>query len=305
MSPKFAFLDGEFVEWEKATVHITCHAFLYGTAVFGGIRGYWNEDAKQIYILRLPDHYARMHDSARIMLIDIKHSPEELIEITRELIRKNGFQSDVYVRPVAFKNVNPRVVGIDVTGVSDSFCMFALPFGAYVDLEKGLRICTSSWLRIDDNMIPARGKVNGAYVNSALAKSEATMNGFDECIMLTKNGFVAEGSAMNIMIVRNGTIITSPLYDDILEGIVRRSILQIASDLGIPTEVRSIQRTELYVCDEAFFCGTGAQVAPIAEIDHRKIKNSTHPISTKIQKAFFDIVRGRNDAYKHWLTPVY
>lgn len=305
MTPKYAFLDGEFVEWDKATVHITCHAFNYGTAIFGGIRGYWNEEEKQIYIFRLPDHYSRMHDSARIMLIDLTYDVNRLIEITRELVRKNEYHCDVYVRPVAFKNASPKWIGVGLTDVSNSFSMFSIPFGAYVDIEKGLRVCTSSWLRIDDNMMPARGKVTGAYVNSALAKAEATMDGYDDCIMLTKNGFVAEGSAMNLCIIRNGTLITSPVYEDILEGIVRKSILQIASDMSIKTEVRSIQRTELYICDEAFFCGTGAQVAPIVEIDHRKIKDPSHPISSKIQKTFFDIVRGKNKEYKHWLTAVY
>jgi len=305
MTPKYAFLEGEFVLWENAKIHITAHALHYGTAVFGGIRGYWNEEEKQMYIFRLGDHYARLYDSAKILLINLKYDIDKLIDITCELVRKNEFRQDVYIRPLAFKNVNPKIIGIDIYGVSDAFCMFALPFGAYVDIERGLRVCTSSWKRIDDNMITARAKVSGSYVNPALAKAEATMNGFDDCIMLSKNGFVAEGSAMNLCILRNGTLITSPVYEDILEGVVRKSILEIAQNLGIRTEVRSIQRTELYVCEEAFFCGTGAQVAPIAEIDHRKIKDQQHPITTLIQKTFFDIVRGKNEKYKHWLTPVY
>ncbi|MFQ6089665.1 MAG: branched-chain amino acid transaminase [Candidatus Methanofastidiosia archaeon] len=303
--PRYAFLDDEFVKWENAKVHISTHALHYGTAVFAGLRGYWNKKEKQIYIFRVEDHFKRFHHSCKIMLIELKYSIDELKETTRELVVKNRFQKDIYIRPLAFKKKGPKVIGMDITTVSDSLLMFALGFGEYLPLGGGLRVCTSTWKRIDDLSIPARAKISGSYVNSTLAKAEATLNGFDDAIFLTREGYVSEGSAMNLFIVRDGELITTPVYADILEGITRKSIIELARDLGYKVKIRPIQRSELYIMDEAFFCGTGVQIAPIASVDHRKIESEEMPISRHIQKEFFKIVRGENSSYKKWLFPAY
>ncbi len=303
--PKFCFLEDKFVPWEDAKVPVSTHALHYGTAVFAGLRGYWNGKQNQLYVFRPRDHFERLHDSVRFLLIDLKFSVDELINITKELIKKNEFKCDVYIRPLAFKATGPKIVGMDITKIPSSFLMFALEFGEYLPLGGGLSVCTSTWRRIPDVGIPARGKISGAYVNSCLAKAEATLSGFGDAIFLTEDGHVSEGSAMNLFIVRKGTLITPPVYDDILEGIVRRSLLQVAADLGIPTEVRPIQRSELYVSDELFFCGTGVQLAPIAKVDNRPIKDATMPVTKKMQEEFFAIVRGEREKYKHWLIPIY
>lgn len=303
--PKFCFLEDTFVKWEDAKVPVSTHALHYGTAVFAGLRGYWNEDQDQLYVFRIKDHFERLHNSVRIIFIDLKYSVNELIGIAKELLRKNEFKCDVYIRPLAFKSVGPKVVGMDITEIPSSFLMFALGFGEYLPLAGGLHVCTSTWRRIPDVVIPARGKISGTYVNSCLAKSEAVFSGFNDAIFLTEDGYVSEGSAMNMFIVREGVLITTPVYADILEGITRRSLLQVAEDLGIPTEVRQIQRSELYISDEIFFCGTGVQLAPITKVDHREVKNPDLPITKKMQEEFFAIVRGKREKYKDWLTPIY
>jgi branched-chain amino acid aminotransferase len=303
--PKYCFLKDSFVKWEDATVPVSTHALHYGTAVFAGLRGYWNKDEKQLYVFRIRDHFERLHNSVRIILVDIPYSVDELVGITKELLRKNKFQCDVYIRPLAFKSVGPKVVGMDITEIPSSFLMFALGFGEYLPLSGGLHVCTSSWRRIPDTVIPARGKISGTYVNSCLAKAEAVLSGFNDAIFLTQDGYVSEGSAMNLFIVRDNTLITTPVYADILEGITRRTLLKVAADMGIPAEVRPIQRSELYVCDEAFFCGTGVQFAPIAKVDHRDVKHVDMPLTKKMQEEFFAIVRGKREEYKDWLTPVY
>ncbi len=303
--PKFAFLEDKFVKWKDANVPVSTHALHYGTATFAGLRGYWNEDQNQLYVFRIRDHFERLHNSVRIIFIDLKYSVDELIDITKELLRKNEFKCDVYIRPLAFKSVGPKIVGMDITEIPSSFLMFALGFGEYLPLGGGLHVCTSTWRRIPDVVMPARGKISGTYVNSCLVKSEAVLSGFDDGIFLTEEGYVSEGSAMNMFIVRDGVLITTPVYADILEGITRRTLLQVAEDLGIPTEVRQIQRSELYVSDEIFFCGTGVQLAPIAKVDHREIRNPDLPITKKMQEEFFALVRGKREKYKHWLTPIY
>lgn len=303
--PQYCFLKDTFVEWEDAKVPVSTHALHYGTAVFAGLRGYWNKDNEQLYVFRIRDHFKRLHNSVRIILIDLTYSVDELVDITKELLRKNKFKCDVYIRPLAFKSIGPKVVGMDITEIPSSFLMFALGFGEYLPLSGGLHVCTSSWRRIPDTTIPARGKISGTYVNSCLAKAEAVYSGFNDAIFLTQDGYVSEGSAMNLFMVRDSTLITTPVYADILEGITRKTLLKVAADLGIPTEVRPIQRSELYVCDEAFFCGTGVQLAPIAKVDHREVKNPDMPLTKKMQEEFFAIVRGKRDKYKDWLTPIY
>jgi branched-chain amino acid aminotransferase len=302
---KYAFFEGKFVPIEEAKVSIMTHALNYGTGCFEGIRAYWNEEEQQLYVFRMPEHYARLHNSCHILLIDLPYTVEQLGDLTVELLRREGFKEDTYIRPLAYKS--QEGIGVRLKGVSDALSLFALPFGRYIEKEEGAQVCVSSWRRIYDTSLPARAKCTGAYVNSALCKSEAEMNGFDEAIVLTRGGDVSEGSAENFFMVRNGVLVTPPVTADILEGITRETIMHLArEELHVPVRERSIDRTELYVCEEAFFCGTGVQVAAIASIDNRTVgAGRIGPLTKKLRDMYFDIVRGKVDKYKHWCTPVY
>jgi len=300
----WAFFNGEFVPLRDAKVSVLTHAFNYGTGVFEGIRAYWNAERQQLYGLHLLQHYRRLHQSCRVMRLDLPYSPERLVEITVELLRRCGYREDAYVRPLVYKS--SELIGVRLHDLESAFTVFAVPFGTYIDIDRGISCGVSSWRRIDDNAIPARSKITGSYVNAALAKTEAQEAGFDEAIVLTNDGHVSEGSAENLFMVRNGTLITPPVTDNILEGIVRQSLIGIAGDLGIPLEVRSIDRTELYIADELFLCGTGAQLSPVTSVDHRKVGTGVAgPITQRLSRLYFDAVRGNGDHYKEWLTPVY
>ncbi len=302
---KHAFFDGKFVRIEDAKVSVMAHGLNYGTGCFEGIRAYWNEEEEQLLLFRLAEHYQRLHNSAAILLIDLPYTVQQLCDATVELLRREGFREDTYVRPLAFKS--QEGIGVRLKGVKDSLAIFATPFGKYIEKEEGAKVCVSSWRRIYDTSVPARAKCTGAYVNSALCKSEAEMNGFDEAIVLTRGGSVSEGSAENFFMVRNGVLITPGVTSDILEGITRQTILQLARDeLHIPTKERTVDRTELYVCDEAFLCGTGVQIASIASIDHRVIGDGhIGSITRRLRDLYFDIVRGKVPKYRHWCTSVY
>jgi branched-chain amino acid aminotransferase len=301
----WAFFRGEFVPLRDANVNVMTHGFNYGTAVFEGVRAYWNTDEEQLFALELPAHYRRIKASARLLMMEIRQSPEDLAEITVELLRRDGLREDVYVRPIIYKS--SETIGVRLHNLDADITIFGVPFGQYIDTDGGIRAQVSSWRRTDDNAIPARGKITGAYVNGALAKSEAQLNGFDEAIVLTSDGHVSEGSAENLFIVKDGVLITPPVTDNILEGITRRRLMEIARDeFGIETVERSIDRTELYVADEVFLCGTGAQISPVIEIDRRQVGSGRPgPISRDLSRTYFDAVRGRLPAYRGWLTPVY
>jgi branched-chain amino acid aminotransferase len=300
----WAFFHGEFVPLADAKISVMTHAFNYGTAVFEGIRGYWNPEQQQLYGLDLLPHYERIHRSARLLQLELRHTPQELVEITIELLRRDGFHEDAYIRPIAYKS--SESIGVRLHNLESDLTIFAVPFGKYIDTEVGIRAQVSTWRRTDDNAIPARSKITGSYVNGAFAKSEAQMNGYDEALMLTQDGHVSEGSAENLFLVREGILITPPVSDNILEGITRRHVITVAGDLGIPVSERSIDRTELYMADEVFLCGTGAQLAPVVEVDRRPIgTGKVGPITRRLHQLYFDAVRGRSDAYRDWLTPVY
>lgn len=298
------FFEGKFVPLAEAKVSVMTHAFNYGTGVFEGIRGYYNREEHEMYLFRLPEHYRRMRHNCRLLKIEMSNSVDDLCAITTELMRLNGFQTDVYVRPLAYKNA--QQIGTKLSPGAD-FTLFAVRMGDYIDTTRALNVCVSSWRRIEDNAIPARGKICGSYVNSALAATEARDNGFDEAVVLNENGQVAEGAAMNLFIIRDGKLVSPPVYSNILEGITRSTVSQVAfEEFGIETEYRPIDRSELYVADEAFFCGTGAQVASIGSIDRRLIGDGeVGPITSQIQSFYNDIVRGRIPRYKQWLTPCY
>ena len=302
---QFAFFKGQIVPIEDAKISIMTHAFNYGTGCFEGIRAYWNEDEKQLFIFQLIEHYERFLRSSRILLMNLPFTAERLAEITVELVRKEGYHEDTYIRPLAFKS--DEIIGVRLHNLHDEVGVFATPFGRYLESEEGARVGVSSWRRIDDNSVPARAKITGAYINSALAKTEAVLNGFDEAIVLTNDGHVSEGSAENLFIVRDRVLITPPVTENILEGITRKVIIELArKELGLEVMERSIDRTELYVAEEVFFCGTGVQVAAVAQIDHRTIgTGQIGPIVKALRDLYFQVVRGQVSKYRAWCTPVY
>ena len=300
----WAFLDGKFVPIRDAKISVMTHAFNYGTGVFEGIRAYWNAEEEQLYGLHLHEHFSRLLRSGKIMRISIPHTADELVATAVELLRKCGYREDAYVRPVAYKST--PVIGVRLHNLDDGLTIFAVPFGNYIEVDKGIACHVSSWRRVDDNAIPARAKITGSYVNAALAKSEAEEAGFAEAIVLTQDGHVSEGSAANLFLVRDGKLLTAPATDNILEGIVRSSVMRIATDLGVEVEIRSIDRTELYICDEMFMCGTGVQISPVTSVDRREVgTGEIGPITKRISKIYFDAVRGKDARYKDWLTPIY
>ena len=304
-----AYFNDEFIPLKDASINIMTHAFQYGTGIFEGIRGYWNEDEKQMYIFRMKEHYERLTQNSKLLMLEPSKTIDELCEITVELMKKNKPDCDMYIRPNVYKAgiiVGPSLINKNGTNpTAISIC--TMPMGQYVDISKGLHVCVSSWTRVDDNAIPPRGKIQGSYVNTALAKTDALLNGFDDSIVLDSRGHVCEGSAMNLFMVRNGKLITTPVTSNILEGITRDTIIELASkELGIETEIREVDRTELYICDEVFFCGTGAQVSPITKIDHRNVGNGkVGTVSKKLQEIYFDTVKGKKSKYKKWCTAVF
>jgi branched-chain amino acid aminotransferase len=302
MPTPYAYLQKQFVPLAEAKIGIMTHAFLYGTATFEGIRGNWNGDVGQIYVFRPQDHFRRLQKSCRILGIELPYSPEELTDLTVKLVEMCGYTEDVYIRPIAYKSA--EVIGVRMHDLEDDFLEFVYPFGPYLDIEKGIRCMTSSWRRVEDVGIPARAKVNGLYVNSALAKTEAQQNGYDEAIMLDMDGHVSEGSGENIFIVEDGRLCTPPSSDNILIGITRDTVVRLAADeLGIETVERSIDRSELYVADECFMTGTAAHVSAVVEVDRRPIGTGrVGPVTAQLQKLYFDVVRGKNSKYMSWCT---
>lgn len=301
----YAFFEGKFVPLEDAKISIMTHAFLYGTAVFEGIRGYWNEKKEEMYIFRLEEHMERMFDSMRIMHLECKYSVDELCKLVVELLRRNAPRTDTYIRPCAYKAA--QRIGPGLHDNPSEYCIFTVPFGDYFHGQPGLKVQISSWRRVEDNSIPARAKIIGAYANTALAKTDAVKAGFDDCIVLTEDGHVSEGSAMNLFMVRKGELVTTPASDNILEGVTRASVMEFAeAEFGLKTQVRPIDRSELYIADELFFSGTGAQITPIIEVDRRPVgSGQPGPISIKIKNTYQAICHGEMSKYSKWLTPVY
>ncbi|MBI5841170.1 MAG: branched-chain amino acid transaminase [Chloroflexi bacterium] len=299
-----AFFEGKIVPFSQAKVSIATHAFNYGTAVFGGLRGFWNEEAKRLFVFRPYDHYRRLLLSGHMMCMEINHDVESLIQLTIELLRKDNWQRDVYIRPLIYKATEG--IGVRLHDLKDELGIYVLPFDGYLKNDDNMHVTISSWRRVDDNVIPARGKVSGAYANSALIKTDAVRSGFDEALVLDQNGHVSEGSAMNVFIVRNGAIITPPVNDNILEGITRRSVIELAkNELGVEVLERSIDRTEIAISEEAFMTGTAAQVAAVTKVDHRPIgAGRMGPITAKLRQMLDDITRGRNQKYAQWNVTV-
>jgi branched-chain amino acid aminotransferase len=304
-SPRFAFFEGEIVPIERAKISVMTHALHYGTAAFAGMRGYWNAEQGQLYIFRPCDHFRRFKHSAELIMSELAYSPEQLLDIVLQLLHKEGYEEDVYIRPLIYKAY--QGIGVRLHDMPSELTIFALPFGSYLGHEEGLSLTVSSWRRIDDNAIPPRGKISGAYVNSALIKTEATLDGYDDALVLDQNGHIGEACAANFFLIRNGKAITPPVYENILEGITRQTCWTLLSEeLHIEVEERPIDRTEVYCADEAFLCGTAVQVGAITSVDHHKVgSGEMGPIVRCLRELFFDIVRGRNPKYSHWLYPVY
>jgi branched-chain amino acid aminotransferase len=297
------YFEGSYVPLRDAKVSVMTHAFMYGTAVFEGIRAYWNEEQGMLYGLKLREHMERIRRNAGMLLMTDLPPVDELVRIVVETVRRNEFRQDAYIRPCFYKS--GLSVGVRLHKLPHELVVLAVPFGNYIDIDKGVRIMTSTWRRNADDALPARGKIVGGYVNMAFQKTEAELNGFDEALVLTADGHASEASAANMFVVRDGVLLTPPVNDDILEGVTRRAVLELAETFGIPVETRSIDRSEIYVADEMFLCGTGVQLSPVIELDHRPIAGGAiGPITKQLHQAYFAAVRGNDDRFKHWLTPI-
>ena len=297
------YFEGAFVPQRDAKVGIMTHAFMYGTAVFEGIRAYWNADTGTLNGLFLKEHMERIRRNAGMLLMENLPTTDELVGLVVETAARNGLREDLYIRPCFYKS--SRSVGVRLHHLEHELVIFAVPFGNYIDIDKGVRLMTSSWRRNADDALPARGKIVGGYVNMAFQKTEAELNGYDEALVLTPDGHASEASAANMFVVRDGILLTPPVSDDILEGVTRKAMFELAAGLGLKVEVRSIDRSEIYVADEMFLCGTGVQISPVIELDHRPVGNgSVGPITRRIRDAYFDAVRGRTPALAHWVTPI-
>jgi branched-chain amino acid aminotransferase len=302
---RYAFFQGAIVPIEQAQISIMNHAFNYGTGCFEGIRAYWNPTEAQLFVFRLLEHYQRLLQSARILMMSPKYTAEQLSAVTLELLRREGYQTDAYLRPLAYKS--NEIIGVRLHDLNDDLSIWSVPYNRYVENEEGAHVGFSSWRRVSDNTVPPRGKITGAYVNSAFIKTEAVQNGYDEALVLNDRGYVCEGSAENIFLLRGGRLITPPVQEDILEGITRATIMELArAELGLETVERPISRTEVYVADEAFFCGTGVQVVAITQCDHRDVgAGRMGPVVGALRELYFKTVRGQLDKYRRWCTPVY
>jgi branched-chain amino acid aminotransferase len=304
--PSIAYFEGKFVPLAEAKVSIMTHALNYGTGVFEGIRAYWNAAHEQLYIVRLNDHYRRFLQSAKVLRMQLGLDADQMSSLTLELLRREDYRENVYIRPLGYKS--DELIGIRLHNLHDQFAIFCVPFGKkYIEQQEGAKVCFSSWRRNDDNAIPPRGKVTGAYVNPALIKSEAVLNGFDEALVLNADGHISEGSAANFFMVHDGKLITPSVTANILEGITRQLIMDVAkAELGVETVERQIDRSEVYMADEAFFCGTGVEVTPIGSVDHIAVGNGgVGPITRSLYDLYFRIVYGNEPKYRDWLTPVY
>ena len=299
------WFEGQWTPLADAKVSVMTHSFLYGTAVFEGIRAYWNVDEEQLYLLKARPHFERIVDSSKILMMDPGYGEDEMVALTHELLKRNAYREDCYVRATVYKS--DEAIGVKLHDLQSRLNLISIPFGDYIATDRAIACGTVSWRRTGDLSIPSRGKIVGSYVNPAFSKTEAVLNGYEEAIVLDNNGHVSEGSAENLFMIRKGRLITPGVNADILEGVTRAGIIELAErELGLSVEVRDIDRSELYVADEVFLCGTGAQVSPVASIDHRAISNGDiGPLTRRIMDAYFDAVRGRSPAYRHWVSPVY
>lgn len=301
---KHAFFEGKIVPLSEAKVSIASHGFLYGTSVFSGMRAYWNQDRKGLFLFRPYDHFHRLLESGRMLAMQIPYDEEALIQLTIDLLKTDNYQQDVYLRPTIYKA--DMGIGVRLHDLREDISIFTAPYEPYSKNDTNSHVTISSWRRVDDNAIPARGKVAGSYVNSALAKTDANRAGFDEALVLNADGHISEGSAMNVFVVRNGVLYTPPITDNILEGITRRSVMEVAQkEFGLQIVERSIDRTEVLIADEVFLTGSAAQIVAVTKIDYRPVgAGSMGPITSKLRVFYEDVVRARNPKYAHWNVEV-
>ncbi len=303
--PKYVLFRGRIVPYGEARLGVLTHGLNYGTGCFAGLRGYWNDEERELFVFRPRDHFKRFLDSTRLLCMELPDTVEGLVGHLQDLLRAEELKTDCYIRPLAF--YADETIGVRLHDLTPAISMVAFPFGKYFDNDDGAHVTISSWKRIDDNMIPARGKIAGSYVNSALARSDAQRAGFDDAITLNREGHVSEGSVANIFMVRHGDVVTPPITDDILEGITRATFITLLKEeLGITVIERSIDRTEIALAEEVFLAGTGAQIVPVTRVDHRPIGGG-HPgaLTRKVRDLYFEVVRGRTPKYRSWCMPVY
>jgi branched-chain amino acid aminotransferase len=303
--PRFAFFRGRVIRYADARVGLLTHALNYGTAVFGGLRGYWNEDEGELFVFRPLDHFRRLRDSARLLRMSLVQTEADLWEGLKSLLQAEAARADVYVKALAF--YGDETIGVRLHDLTPEVSLVAFPFGRYVENDENAHDCISSWQRVSDNVLPARGKIAGAYVNSALVKSDAQLAGFDEALVLNDGGHVCEGSAENLFVVRGGVVVTPPVTEDILEGITRRTVLQLLrDDLDVEVAERPIDRTEVYLADEVFLTGTGAQITAVTRVDHRPVgSGGVGEVTGRLRELYFGVVRGRVAAHREWCQPVW
>jgi len=299
--PSYAYFQNKIVPLEEANLNVMTNFMHYGTGVFEGIRGNWNDEHKQIYLFRLKEHYERMLVGCKLLKIDLPHTLEDLCRITVEVVDRCGFEEDVYVRPLAYKST--EAMGVRLHGLEADFLVFSFPWGRYLDTDRA-RCCVSSWRFPGE--VP-RATLSGLYITNAFAKTDAIANGFDEAIMLSPDGYVAEGSGENLFLMQKGKLVTPPSTDGILVGITRDTVMTLArEELGIETVERHIDRIELYTSDECFLTGTAAHITPVAEIDHRKVADGEiGEVTAKLQVLYQDVILNKNPKYSEWCAPVY
>ncbi len=297
------WMDGEMVPWEEANVHVLTHGLHYGSGVFEGIRAY--ETAGGPAIFRLEDHIRRLFDSAKIFMMEIPFSQEEIIEAAKAVVRENKLES-CYMRPIVFLGYGE--MGLNPLPCSVSVAIAAWPWGAYLGddgTQNGIRLKVSSWQRHDPNALPPAAKGTGMYLNSSMAKVEAVKAGYDEAILMSPQGYVSECTGENLFVIKKGEIFTPPTSAGALEGITQSSVIRIANDLGYEVSVENLLRSDLYTADEIFLCGTAAEVVPVSSVDDRVAGDGKPgPMTKAIQSTYFDAVRGRLDAYKDWISYV-
>jgi branched-chain amino acid aminotransferase len=299
------FFDGRLLPLSQATVSIAAHALHYGTGCFEGIRAYWSEESGELYALKLREHVDRFYRSCSVLRIQPPFSREELCDIIVDMLRQNGYRSNVYIRPIAFKS--SRTIKLTLSTLDDSFAVFAFPFGHYAHREGGLRVGFSPWRRVEDNIIPARAKITGGYVNASLASDDAARAGYDEALMLNTDGTVSEASSSNIFLIRAGRLITPAVSENILEGITRDAVIELAArELGMAVDEREVGRSEVYTADEVFLTGTGVQIEPVVEVDGRPVGiGIPGPVTERLAALYAAAVRNQVPAYSAWCTPVY
>lgn len=301
---RYAYFDGRVVPIEEAKISIMTSALHYGTGVFEGIRGFWNDEEKQLYVFRLRDHVERFFRNLRLLLLEVPESIDGLRTAILELLRRERFAADIYIRPLAYKS--SELVGVRLHELESAIAVFAVPFGEYIDRPNGASVMVSSWRRLSDNAIPPRNKISGAYVNSALAKTEASSLGFDDALFLCEDGTVSEASAANLFLVRDGRLVTPPRTAGILEGITRATVMDLAGDAGVTVEERPIGRSELYVADEIFICGTAVGIIAITSVDRRAVGDGrVGAICRDLRHRYMQAATGRDPRHRDWCTPVY